>query len=420
MKNMFETQRSLYLNSVKPVLESTNDFVKDDVACRVRQVQKKVLVICSTLNLDYPYGATPAIWQLLKGLFEVGCDVIAIPYRGNSIRTPWWRSYPNPTEKEGELYAGSGMHTKSPTGLKKSVNDKIVPKIANMIVTRKWKKLFSQIEKKEKEIDAVLLIGVPLNHFNGLAEYVKSEFSCPLIYYDLDVPTSLPKYGGFSFSYYLGADISKYDAIIVPSEGVSDELLQLGARRVFKVHFGVDPDLYLPVKAKQDIDVFFFATSDSDREDLVSMMISEPSKCIAGRFLVSGIKYKTNLGKAQMIPMLPFSVLRTYAGRSKINLNITRKRHALTYTSTSRPFELAAMNCCIVSSPYLGLEKWFTVNKEVFVASNQKEAMELYDWLLNDEELRKKTADSARARVLKDHTFQKRASGIVGIFDKLK
>jgi hypothetical protein len=82
MKNMFETQRSLYLNSVKPVLESTNDFVKDDVACRVRQVQKKVLVICSTLNLDYPYGATPAIWQLLKGLFEVGCDVIAIPYRG--------------------------------------------------------------------------------------------------------------------------------------------------------------------------------------------------------------------------------------------------------------------------------------------------------------------------------------------------
>lgn len=382
--------------------------------------QMKLLIVCSTLDLDYPYGATPAIWQLLKGFFEVGCDTIVIPYRGKSIRAPWWRCYPNPTEKEGEFYARSGMHTKHSKGLRKSINDKIVPQLANLVVTRKWRRLFSNILKREKEIDAVMLIGVPLNQFNGLATYVKSEFCCSLVYYDLDVPTSLPKYGGFSFNYYRGADLAKYDAIIVPSEGVSDELLRIGAKRVFYVHFGVDPDLYLPVKTEQDIDVFFFATSDSDREKSVSMMISAPSKKMRARFLVSGIRYNVDLVNAQMIPMLPFSLWRNYVGRSKINLNIPRERHASTYaTSTSRPFELAAMESCIVSSPYNGLKKWFDIGKEIFVAKDSKEAIELYQWLINDGELRKEIGLKARRRVLKEHTFRHRARDIVGILNKL-
>ena len=286
-------------------------------------------------------------------------------------------------------------------------------------MTNKWRKLFSEIIKKEKEIDAVLLIGVPLNHFNGLAKYVKSEFSCPLIYYDLDVPTSLPKNGGFSFSYYLNADVAEYDAIIVPSEGVFDELAQLNAQKVFSVHFGVDPDLYLPLKMEQDIDVFFFATSDSDREKEVSMMISEPSIKMDARFLVSGIKYTTDLKSAEKIPMLPFSLWRYYAGRSKINLNITRERHASTYTSTSRPFELAAMECCIVSHPYKGLDKWFTIGKEMFVVENVKEAIETYTWLLDDDETRRKVGSNARQRVLKEHTFRQRANDLLQILDRL-
>jgi spore maturation protein CgeB len=260
---------------------------------------------------------------------------------------------------------------------------------------------------------------VPLNHFNGLAKYVKSEFSCPLIYYDLDVPTSLPEHGGFSFSYYLNADVAKYDAIIVPSEGVFDELKKLDANKVFTVHFGIDPDLYLPLCLEQDIDVFFFATSDSDREREVSMMISEPSTKMNARFLVSGIKYNTDLKKAKTIPMLPFSLWRYYACRSKINLNITREKHARTYTSTSRPFELAAMECCIVSHQYRGLDKWFTKGKEMFVIDNITEAVEVYKWLLKDDETRRKVGMAARERVLKEHTFRQRANDLLQILDHL-
>jgi spore maturation protein CgeB len=312
------------------------------------------------------------------------------------------------------------MHRKQATGLRKSVNDKIVPKLATLVVTRKWCKLFSQVLRTEKEIDGVILIGVPLNQFEGLAAYIKNEFNCPLVYYDLDVPTSLPEYGGFSFDYYKGTNLEKYDAVIVPSEGVSDELSKYGARKIFYVHFAIDPDLYLPIKIEQDIDVFFYGTSDSDREKSVSVMISEPSREMERRFVVSGIKFNANLGNAQKIPMLPFSLWRYHAGRSKINLNIPRKRHASTYaTSTSRPFELAAMECAIVSSPYNGLQKWFDVGKEVFVAKDSKEAIELYTWLLADGELRREIGLKARTKVLRQHTFRHRARKIIEILREL-
>ena len=39
-----------------------------------------------------------------------------------------------------------------------------------------------------------------------------------------------------------------YDALISPSEGVNNELVQLGAKKVFNVNFGVDPSLYFPIK----------------------------------------------------------------------------------------------------------------------------------------------------------------------------
>jgi glycosyltransferase involved in cell wall biosynthesis len=382
--------------------------------------QPKLLIICSTLNLDYPYGATPAIWQLLKGFFEVGCDTVVIPYRGMSVRTPWWRTYPNPTEQVGELYANSGLHKKRSIGIFKNINEVVVPKLADFVVTNKWKKSLCDILVKEKHFDAVLLIGVPLNHFNGLSKYIKGEFSCPLLFYDLDVPTSLPKYGGFSFSYYIGADIDHYDAILVPSDGVSKDLAELTASRIFSVHFGVDPDLYLPLTVKQDIDVFFFATSDDDREREVSMMISEPSTKLDCKFLVSGINYNTDLKNAKKISMLPFSLWRYYASRSKINLNITRHLHASTFTSTSRPFELAAMGCSIVSHPYCGLDRWFTKGKELFIVEDTKDAVDLYNWLINNESVRKQTGERARKRVLTDHTFRQRALRILDIINSLR
>jgi hypothetical protein len=65
----------------------------------------KLLCVASAVDLDFRYGCTPAWWQLWKGLHDEGVDLVVTPYRGRPVETPWWRTAPNPTFREGESYA---------------------------------------------------------------------------------------------------------------------------------------------------------------------------------------------------------------------------------------------------------------------------------------------------------------------------
>jgi hypothetical protein len=62
----------------------------------------KILAVASAVDLDFRYGCTPAWWQLWKGLYEEGADLVITPYRGRPVESPWWRTAPNPTFREGE------------------------------------------------------------------------------------------------------------------------------------------------------------------------------------------------------------------------------------------------------------------------------------------------------------------------------
>ena len=65
----------------------------------------RILAVASAVDLDFRYGCTPAWWQLWKGLYEEGADLVVTPYRGRPIESPWWRTAPNPTYLEGESFA---------------------------------------------------------------------------------------------------------------------------------------------------------------------------------------------------------------------------------------------------------------------------------------------------------------------------
>jgi spore maturation protein CgeB len=376
----------------------------------------KLLIICSTLELSKPYGATPSLWQLFKGFYEEGIELLVIPYHGHGINTIWWRSFQNPNYYKALVLEKILNLKYSP---KKISNYPFIPILARLIVKPKLLKLIGQILREEKNIQAIMMIGVPLNQLKGIANQIRKHYSLPIIYYDLDVPTSLPSHGGFTFNYLKGVDLSEYDSIIVPSEGSIPELRDLGATHVNVVHFGVDPDVFKPVKMEKDIDIFFFGNGGSARAKNLNMMIREPSNALAYKFIVSGRDLDVNLGAARLLPPLSFNEYRKYCCRSKVNLNIVRDLHAeILSTSTSRPFELAAMHCCIVSAPYKGLENWFDINKEIIVASSPSECTEIYQTLINNDELRMKMGIAAANRVKKEHTSRHRAKQIIEILKK--
>ena len=366
------------------------------------------------MDLSKPYGSTPALLQLFKGMYEEGNELLIIPYHGKPIEGLWWRALENPNYYKGVLLEKVLKIVKHKHGKR---NLPLIPMVAQKLATPKLARFVDKILTTEKDVDAVLMINIPLNQLRGLPTIIKKKHNIPFLLYDIDAPTSLPSAGGFTFNFYVGADLSEIDSFIVPSEGSVPELRNLGASKVNIVHFGVDVDAYTPISTVKDIDILFFGNGGSSRENNIKMMITEPSKVLKYKFLVSGRFLEgTDIGNAVVTKPFSFTEWRNYCCRSKVNLNVTRELHASVFgTSSSRPFELAAMRSCIVSSPYKGLEKWFDVGKEIMVGYSAKEFIELYNMLMNDEEMRLKMGEMARNRVIKEHTSRHRARQIMQI-----
>lgn len=353
----------------------------------------------------------------MKALHESGNEVIAIPYLGDSIETPWWRTYRNPCAVESKIYNRLTRGGSSPRGGSKAKSDPFTNALVSKVVRPKWKRQLANILGQERDVDSVLLLNVPVNHFTGLPSFMREEFGVNVAYYDGDMPTILPRFAderGFKFNYYEGADLTEYDLFFSNSKGALPELLRMGARRVQALYWGVDPELFKPLGIETDYDVSFYGHGDQLRREWMARMISEPSLALPhARFVVGGSGFKMSLGRAETVGSVPYSGFRRFVCRSRINLNITRSSHTNVYASaTSRPFELAAQGACIVSQPYSGIEEWFDVGREIVIVKSAEDAIEAYSWLLDDPESAKAMGAAARRRVLSEHTFHHRAREI--------
>jgi hypothetical protein len=389
----------------------------------------KLLVIVSSLDLTQPFSATPAWWQLLKGLYEIGVNVIATPYQGPAIETPWWQAAPNPTRLQGDAFKFMRDSVRRLTGVKETqaagiqvkgehLSDKLVRRVAQTVIAPRWRRHVDHLFKQQPDIDAVLVITVPLNHVPGLALHITEKYHRPVFFYDGDVPASLPNFMGFAtgFRIYQGADLSEYTAFFSNSEGGKQGLRDLGAREVHTLFYGADEDLFSPLDVPQDIDAFFYGHGREYRADWIDAMVREPSLKMPGATFAGRGTRLGDLGRAKMLPYLSFSKLREYACRSKLNLVITRKAHASVFaSSSSRPFELAALGACMVCNPYAGIETWFEPEKELIIVHSAEEAIERYNWLLQHDDIRRTIGRAARERLLKEHTFRHRARQLVDV-----
>lgn len=394
----------------------------------------KLLVVVSSLDLTQPFSATPAWWQLLKGLYEIGVEVIATPYQGPAIESLWWRAERNPTQLQGDAFkllrdvARVVMPDKQvqmdetqaiTDETQESLTDKTVRTMAQTMIAPLWRRHLEKILLHEPDIDAILFLTIPLNHLKGVPRFLSERYDKPVFYFDGDVPASLPNMKGFAsgFRIYQGADVSEYTAFISNSKGGEALLKQLGIENVHTVWYGADPDVFSPVSIPtQDIDVMFYGHGREYRSDWIDNMITIPSRQLDHlHFAVRGTRLG-DIGTTEMLPYLSFSKLREYSCRSKINLCITRGAHASVYgSSSSRPFELSGMGACIVANPYKGLEEWFEPDKEVIIINSAEEAIDRYQYLLKHDTEREAIGRAARERVLKQHTFRHRARDLVRI-----
>jgi len=393
----------------------------------------KLLVVCSCLDLSYKQGCSPYWWQLLKGLYENGVDVVATTFVGKAIESPWWRTYPNPCYRKLELItalkeAGKkliGRQSKPQSGEGKESSSDFIDKFGRAfgprLVSQAWEQHIRYILDREKNVDAVVLFNIAFNYFAGLPTKIRKQYHIPFFYYDGDMPWSLPEFADEAEGrkMYSGADLTEYDGFMGNSEGGVKELLKLGAKKVKAVFTSIDPGLFFPLSVspdKQDIDVFYYGRGYKYRREWMEKMLTTASREMPGyRFVLAGGAYEgLDVSRIEQAHDLPVTAIRDFCSRSKINVNIPRSPHASVYASaTSRIFELAAMGCCIVSRPYNGLERWFEVGKEVIVVHNLDEAVQTYQELISHPKLRASMGQLARQRVLAEHTSRRRTGELI-------
>jgi hypothetical protein len=388
----------------------------------------RILAVASAADLDFRYGCTPAWWQLWKGLYEAGCDLIVTPYRGRAVESPWWRTYPNPCYREGELFDASRRAAGRLAGDRvrraedrppDTASDKAVRTVISRWVTPRWKRHLERIVEREGGVDAVIVFTVPMSHLRGIPTALRERFDVPVVYYDGDLPASLPEFGGLDtgFNIYHGADPGEYDLMLSNSEGAIPSLLAMGARKAEALFWAVDPDLFAPLPVAKEHDVFFYGYGDRFRRDWMADMVGEPSRRLPEvDFVLGGADFRGDTGSARSIGDVPFNVFSHAVSASRINLNITRGPHAtVPGSSSARPFELAACGAAIVSNPYEGLSQWFEPGSEVRVVTSSDEAVAAYEELLADPGAAEEMGRRARERALSEHTYAQRARRLLDL-----
>jgi hypothetical protein len=383
----------------------------------------KILAVASAVDLDFRYGCTPAWWQLWKGMHEAGCDLIVTPYRGRPVEAPWWRTEPNPCYREAESFAvgrramaklrGDTLLRRGEESPPDTLGDRMIREVIWRWVTPRWQRHLERILERERDVDVVVVFTVPMSHLRGIPSALRERFSVPVVFYDGDVPMSLPEFGGMDtgFNYYHGADPSEYDLLVSNSEGGLERLRSLGASRAEAIFWAADPELFQPLPLEKEMDVFFYGYGDKFRREWMRELVGEPSRRLRHvDFALGGLDFQGDVGRAREIGDVPYNVFGQAISQARINLNITRRAHAsVEASSTARPFELAMAGAAIVSNPCEGLDRWFEPGRELLVVSGADEAAAAYEELLDDLGRAEELGRAARERALDEHRYVHRA-----------
>lgn len=233
-------------------------------------------------------------------------------------------------------------------------------------------------------------------------------------FYDIDTPVTLAKLQRGDYEYLSPDLIPRWDLYLSFTGGPLLRRLEQAhrAKSARALYCSVDPEAYFPEPGRRRWDLGYMGTYSEDRQPKLERLLLVPARFWPrGRFVVAGPQYPDGIdwpANVERIEHLPPGEHRDFYNAQRWTLNVTRAAMVRTGWSPSvRLFEAAACGIPIISDPWPGLETIFEPGEEIMVARSAEECAAVIRG--TSDRARRRIGERARARVLAEHTSERRA-----------
>lgn len=282
------------------------------------------------------------------------------------------------------------------------------------------------VEKARKADILIKASGVGV--FDAFLEKTLLEIRRPnqmIIFWDVDAPATLDSV--FSnpdapFRYL----IPQYDYILTYGGGkpVIDAYKSLNAKDCIPVHNALDPETHYTVPSDEKFicDLAFLGNRLPDREERVYEYFIYVAASLPDKKFILGGSGWGNVSLPSNIEYIGhvFSSDHNAFNSSPVAiLNISRQSMVkYGFSPATRVFEAAGAGACVITDYWEGIDEFLIPGKEILVAHDGDEVIEILAKL--DDVKAIKTGQVAKSKVLKEHTYLKRAQQVSEIFLKQK
>ena len=243
-----------------------------------------------------------------------------------------------------------------------------------------------------------------------------------VIFWDVDAPATLDRVHATEHDYFKKL-ISQYDLILTYGGGdpVVNAYKKLGARNCCPIYNALDPSTHYPVakEPRFEADLAFLGNRLPDREKRVEdFFLNVAAQLPQGRFILGGNGWHdkpmaTNIHYIGHVFTKDHNALN---GSPKAVLNISRDSMArYGFSPATRVFEAAGAGACIITDYWQGIDVFFEPGKEILVANNGNEVVQIITSLTSERAA--EIGKAAFKKVLAEHTYTQRAATLDQILE---
>jgi spore maturation protein CgeB len=245
------------------------------------------------------------------------------------------------------------------------------------------------------------------------------------LFWDVDAPATLAEIRAAP-DHAIRRALPRLDAVLTYGGGdpVVSAYRALGARSCVPIYNALDPETHRPVPPDPRFaaDLTFLGNRLPDREERVTRFFIAPAARLKShRFILGGAGWNgralpPNIAWIGHVPTADHNALNASA---KAILNINRDSMAETgFSPPTRVFEAAGAGACLITDEWAGIDEFLKPGEEILVIRDGQDLVELLPGLT--EPHARAIGRRALARVLAEHTYDRRARTVDALLTALK